>query len=116
MRDKDSEEVHYNEVWAVDQFGDVIPGTGRRCIHAKRCKESSAGGHLCIGVMGHLGVHWHYDELGWYNWWIEDNPDSDPMDIAAGITPCGHKNYIAPDVRYEDTYNAHAQWIDIEED
>ena len=93
----------HGEAWALDEKGNRIPGTGRRLIYAKRCSGQFLG-KQCIGVKGHEGHHWRYDDLGHY-WWWKDKCRS-KFDIAGGQTPDGHEDYVRPSERHSATHVA----------
>lgn len=101
------------ETWALDENGNDVPGTGRRYLPADRCKSERLG-LRCVGVDGHDGRHWRYDELGWYSWWRNDATD-EPDEIAGGRTPPGHARYVHPSDRFAETHVAHGRCEAIKE-
>lgn len=111
----DNEERSEAQVWALDKNGKEIPGSGRRCIPAKRCKSKDIFTGRCIGVEGHKH-EWHfcYDSIGRLCRWRDHCEDS--FSVASSQTPDGHKSYKRPSEMYEDTYLAHTRWVQIEED
>lgn len=104
------------ENWGIDEEGNHVPGTGYMVISAKRCQAEEIFGRRCIGVEGHEGSHWVYDDMGAYHqWWDKPCKEEPPLNVAASTSPDGAKGYVRPSERYEETHIAHTRWEPIDD-
>lgn len=86
-------------------------GKGRwwKTTWAKQCSHKMLGERKCQGVEGHEGVHWYYNETGWFHWTEnEEEADlKDPYRAAAGHTPPGHSSWVDPRKKQRDCWMDH---------
>lgn len=66
-------------------------GVCQRLTYAKQCPAVLFGGQKCQGIEGHTDNHWSYGPFGMYYYQVQE-----PMDIACGQIPPGHKHWISP--------------------
>lgn len=98
---------------ATDNLPDVLfvalgNGKWKRRELALQCSHRDFLDRRCQGTSGHKGVHWHYDEKGWFHCSKnEDDPEAMPAGIGGGTTPPGHILYRSPAEMQEHYYLSH---------
>jgi hypothetical protein len=100
---------------AIDDKGIPIPGTTYRLIKARRCTSKHLS-HHCIGVNGHSGLHWCYNENGWYISWKGSRKigRGGKFGIAASHCPYGHESYVKPEQRHDENHLHHSRWVKVQ--